>query len=407
MLRTVIFNCSLPKPEADVLNQESGRVYTDTLVWHYRVYRRTGHWLSPGAEERLNDYLTGITILHAHSRDAAQQGFPKACKTARACRKSGLEVRYPHKLKRFRSTIWKNTGIRLSGGSLLLAKARGLTPVVVSLPSNLSGFPKQSFREVRLVWDRAARHYQWHLVVEDGVLPDSVPGENVVAVDLGEIHPAVATDREEAVVFSARALRSVRQYTVKRLSELQQELSHRKRGSCQSKRLVGRKSRFLAQQKRRTRDIEHKVSCAVVKFAVERKTGTIAIGDVRDIADGKRLNTKSQQKVGLWSHGQLRSYIEYKAEAAGIKTILVPEAYTSKTCPSCGHRYSPRGRVYTCPSCGLVAHRDVVGAVNILSRYRTGEVGRVLVPSSIKYRHPFLAGKRSRLDTAQVARCAS
>jgi putative transposase len=40
MLRTVQFACSLPKVEADALNMESGRVYTDMLVQHERRYRK-------------------------------------------------------------------------------------------------------------------------------------------------------------------------------------------------------------------------------------------------------------------------------------------------------------------------------------------------------------------------------
>ncbi len=72
MIRTHTLACHLPRSEADALNRESGRVYTDVLVWHYRIYRRTGHWLSQSAAEKLNDSLMPTT-LHAHSRDAAQR----------------------------------------------------------------------------------------------------------------------------------------------------------------------------------------------------------------------------------------------------------------------------------------------------------------------------------------------
>ena len=72
MIRTHILPCRLPRADADALNRESGRIYTDVLVWHYRIYRRTRRWLSPKADERLNDSF-GPTTLHAHSRDAAQQ----------------------------------------------------------------------------------------------------------------------------------------------------------------------------------------------------------------------------------------------------------------------------------------------------------------------------------------------
>src|SRR5258708_31740344 len=47
MLRTVQFACPLSKAEADALNAESGRVDTDMVVRHYRVYRKQGVWLAP------------------------------------------------------------------------------------------------------------------------------------------------------------------------------------------------------------------------------------------------------------------------------------------------------------------------------------------------------------------------
>lgn len=55
MLRTVHFACPLPKTEADALNAESGRIYTDMLVRHYRLYRKQGVWLAPKSGERLED----------------------------------------------------------------------------------------------------------------------------------------------------------------------------------------------------------------------------------------------------------------------------------------------------------------------------------------------------------------
>jgi putative transposase len=130
---------------------------------------------------------------------------------------------------------------------------------------------------------------------------------------------------------------------------------------------------------------------------------------VRDVADGKRLGAKSQQKIGLWSHVKTRAYIPYKAQAAGIAVELVEEHHTSKTCPRCAYQYKPRGRVYRCPKCGLVAHRDVVGSVNILSRKVHGALAKILPPPlrATTYRYPVWVsrqGKRSPLDTGELAR---
>ena len=409
MLRTVQFACTLPKSDADALNAESARIYTDMLVRHYRVYRKQEVWLAPQAGERLEDALGGPTTLHAHSRDAAQQGFYKACKTARACQRAGLSTKYPHWRKRWRTTIWKMTGISRNGERVWLGRARGVVPISVLLPPPPVSLPAAAFLEVRLVWDRAAQHYSWHVVVEDGVQPLPAPGTTTAAVDLGEIHPAALTDGRETVIITCRALRASQQYTAKRLSAIRAKQDRKHKGSRSWKRLQRRKTRFLAKQKRRARDLEHKISHAVVTWAGERQVQTLVIGDVRNVADGKRMHTKSQQKIGLWSHGRQRRYITYKAAALGIAVSLVDEAYTSQTCPGtlpdgtgCLHCYKPKGRVYRCPACGFTAHRDAVGCANLLSQHFTGEPGHVRPPKE-KYRYPFV-GKRSRLDTADLAR---
>jgi putative transposase len=156
----------------------------------------------------------------------------------------------------------------------------------------------------------------------------------------------------------------------------------RKRGSRRWRRLQRRKNRFLAQQKRRARDLAHKASRAVVQWAQGHGVGTFVIGDVRDVAAGKRLHRTQQQKISQWGHGTMRRYIGYKAEAVGITVIdTVNEAYTSQTCPRDGQRTKPKGRVYMCHVCGFRGARDIVGAANILSRHVHGEVGQVMPPA--------------------------
>jgi len=143
-----------------------------------------------------------------------------------------------------------------------------------------------------------------------------------------------------------------------------------------------------AKHARILRDIEHKVSHEVVEFAAERQAGTIVIGDIRDIADGIACGTEHNGRMSRLDHGKIRTYIAYKAEAEGIKVELVDEHHTTKTCPGCGQRHKPRGRTYRCPSCRFQAHRDVVGQVNILSRFLEGDVGRIPAPADVKYRIP-------------------
>ena len=68
MIRVHIFACTLPDDQTRTLNQESGRIYTATLVHHYRVYRQAGKvWLSPLKHDRVLKAFCGETFLHAHS----------------------------------------------------------------------------------------------------------------------------------------------------------------------------------------------------------------------------------------------------------------------------------------------------------------------------------------------------
>jgi putative transposase len=304
VIRIVYFRCNLPPTTADALNHESGRIYTQVMVEQYRIYRKKGVWLSPKAQERLNDGYNANhpALLHSHSIDAAQQGFPKACKTTREARKAGLDTKYPYRRKRYRTTVWKNTGIRLKEGYLLLSLARGIEPLRVEPPDHLKARPAESFAEMRLVYNKASRHYEWHLVVDDGIVPEPVQTANVAGGDLGEVHPIALTDGKAACVVSCRQLRAQSQHTAKNLASLQSKQSQLQKGSRRWKRLQRRKRRFLEKQERR-RDLEHKISHAVIQWCAEHQVQTLALGDVRDVADGKRLRKEQQQKIANWSHG--------------------------------------------------------------------------------------------------------
>jgi len=67
--------------------------------------------------------------------------------------------------------------------------------------------------------------------------------------------------------------------------------------------------------------------------------------------------------------------------------IVVEEHYSSQTCPVCGER-SKHCRVFLC-KCGVMAPRDVIGAVNILAIGQHGGLapGRS-VPNAIEFVTP-------------------
>jgi IS605 OrfB family transposase len=226
--------------------------------------------------------------------------------------------------------------------------------------------PAVAFRQMQLVYNHATKRSCWHITIDDGIVPQPTPHTGIMAVDLGEIHPAACTNGEQATIIACRALRANGQHRNKKTADVQEMIARCQPGSRRGKKLVASRKRLQAQTDTRQRDLLHKVSRAVVQAAQAMQAGTIVLGDGRDVADNtkteKRLSRENRQQISTWPHGQLRHYITYKAVAVGITTELINEAYTSTTCPKCGQRNQPKGRHYRCSACGFVGHRDNVGS---------------------------------------------
>ena len=230
----------LPNVMADALNRASGEVYTGVLAGRAgRIVRRKGLWLSEKAGTRWSDRSTYQAPLHAHSIDAAQQGFYKACAVARAVRKAGSpDVRFPYHRRRFRTTVWKNTGIRRKGDALILSNGRGNRPIAIALPAEL----RDACASWKSGWSTINERgrYAWHIVIEDGKAPKAAPGTNVVSVDLGEVHPAVVGDEAEATIITCRERRAESQGHARRRANIDRALARKKKGSKRHRRLVRR-----------------------------------------------------------------------------------------------------------------------------------------------------------------------
>ncbi len=104
--------------------------------------------------ERVLKAFCGLSFLHAHCYQAAQQNFYEACKTAKALKPSNSLARYPYKRTCYHTTTWKNTGSTIVDGRMRLALARG---------------------------------------VEEGSAPQPTTHTGVMAVARGKIHPAACT----------------------------------------------------------------------------------------------------------------------------------------------------------------------------------------------------------------------
>lgn len=114
------------------------------------------------------------------------------------------------------------------------------------------------------------------------------------------------------------------------------------------------------------KDQDHKVSRGIVNFAIQNDISVIRLEQLTNIRNTAKTSRKNEKNLHTWSFYRLAQYIEYKALLEGIKVEYVNPYNTSKQCPICGKLNTAKDRKYQC-SCGYKAHRDCVGAVNIIN----------------------------------------
>ena len=264
-----------------------------------------------------------------------------------------------------------------------LPVARGAAPLWVELTRPLP-YPPGQVRSVRLV--NEGRRLFVEVTAEVPIAsypPGTGPDPSRVAgVDLGIIHPfavlaprAAAGGGDAALLVSGRALRAEHRLHLAEGKARARATARRaprpgQRGSRRWKHYRARSRRLEGRHRRRLAQARHEAARAVISWAVERRVGTLVVGDPRGLLQrdaGRRQN----KAVRDWAIGALLAAVRDKAQLAGITVHLVDERGTSSTCPACRARVpKPRGRVFACPhpGCGFSGHRDLVGAANIATR---------------------------------------
>jgi len=111
-------------------------------------------------------------------------------------------------------------------------------------------------------------------------------------------------------------------------------------------------------------DANHRIA----KWIVNQPFEAIVLERLGILRD-KSLGTNFNRMLGNWAFGQLRSFIEYRAESLGKAVNDIDAMYTSQKCSKCGiiDSRSRQGRRFKCTSCGFEVHSDLNAARNIAS----------------------------------------
>lgn len=237
--------------------------------------------------------------------------------------------------------------------SLLTLEGRILVPYVAG------EYHRARLDGVRGQADLVLRRGRWYLYVTVEV-PDGTPVKTtkVLGVDLGIRNLATDSDGDR---YSGDAVESTRV----RMHALRSALQARGTRSAKRhlQRLAGKEARFRSHT-------NHVISKQLVAKA--KDTGrAIALEDLRGIRDRVTVRKAQRAQRSGWSFFQLRAFVTYKCQAAGIPLVIVDPRNTSRTCPECGciDRRNRRSQAeFVCTSCGFAAHADHVGARNVARR---------------------------------------
>ena len=191
-------------------------------------------------------------------------------------------------------------------------------------------------------------------IVYEAAEPEFSDDGNVMGIDLGIKCPAVSYISDGSVKFYGNGRKN--KYMRRHYKYLRRKLQKAKNPEA----VV----RINNKEQRIMKDIDHKLSRSIIETAVSHDVKVIKLERLANILSTTRTSRKNNHSLHTWSFYRLAQYIEYKAKLAGIKVEYVNPAYTSQTCPVCGHVHHANDRNYTC-KCGFHIHRDLLGAMNI------------------------------------------
>ena len=366
------------QPIFSEVNAASGEVWNDCCYqmdmyqWHRGYPHAHNHFYFGKDCQGWIDKKLSNPLLHSQSRQAVLQRYFKSWNSYSVLKKSGgvQKPKPPNKRKNYLTTRFKKSAIRFVEGTLFgkrveLSLAEGQPKIDIPLPSNFDMSKAEHIATIDLCYN----YGQWTLHFSYKYETETTEtGQEVVGVDIGEIHPIVCHDGQNTRIYNGRYIRSLYRYRNKVLAEFSQTLSRCKRHSKRWWKLTRRKWKRIRKIDNQIKDALHKQTTKFVKYCATKGIGTIILGDLTGIRNTITYGKRANQKLHQWAFGKIAELITYKAKSLGIKVKTIDESYTSQTCPKCGNRKKPANRNYTC-DCGFKYHRDGVGAINIRRKY--------------------------------------
>lgn len=222
-------------------------------------------------------------------------------------------------------------------------------------------YQSQRFDRIKGQCDLIYRQGKFFLLATIDLQEDPmIEVKDFIGVDLGIVE--ILTD-SEGESFSGEDIDQNR----KRRATARKQ--HQRKGTKNAKR---RLKKMSGRQRRFQTITNHTISKRLVRKAKALGFG-IAMEDLKGIRDRIEENSsrKFRRRFGNWSFFQLRSFVEYKAQLAGVPVVFVDPRNTSKTCNVCGHCEKANRKSqseFVCKHCGHSENADTNAAKNLRIR---------------------------------------
>ena len=226
---------------------------------------------------------------------------------------------------------------------------------------------------------------QVDLVYRDGTFflyaTIDVPEETPIAptrflgVDLGIVNIATNSDGNS---YTGETIEVVRQRTA--IARQTYQVTGTKSAKRRLKHMAGAQARFQ-------RATNHTLSKRLVQYAKDTKAALV-LEELKGIRDRITVRVRQRAKQHNWSFRQLRTFLTYKAQRAGVPILFVDPRNSSRTCHRCGYADKKNRKSqadFSCLRCGHHAHADLNAARNLATR------GHVTAPDLIASRGGQLA----------------
>jgi len=323
-------------------------IYNNLLETSIKIYKETGKTLrkfdyNKQLTNKYPDVFSQVKQNISDRVDKSFKNFFRRCKDT-SCKKKG----FPRFKSRVHSITYPQFGFKFKSQRRLNVSKIGNIPIV------LHRIPKGKLKTMTIKRNRAS---QWFAIFSCEVKEETVkhPSAEKIGIDVG-IETFATISNGETVDNPRHIIKAE-----KRLERLQRRVSRKIKGSNNRRKAIHRLAIQHVKVTNQRNDFLHKISKNITQ-----RYGFISVENLN--IKGMVQNHHLARYISDASWNRFIQMLEYKAVTSGSTLVKVNPRNTSKTCSRCGTIVDMplKQRMFNCPNCGFVSHRDLNASLNIL-----------------------------------------